>query len=43
MARADSEALKTLLLLRQLREIKGVKECSPASSIAPRGLHPFPQ
>ncbi len=30
MARADSEALKTLLpLLRQLREIKGVKEMTP--------------
>jgi hypothetical protein len=30
MARADSEALKTLLpLLRQLREIKGVKEMQP--------------
>ena len=30
MARADAEALKPLaLLLRQLREIKGVKEKSP--------------
>jgi hypothetical protein len=30
MARADGEALKTLLpLLRQLREIKGVKEMQP--------------
>ena len=30
MARADSDALKTLLpLLRQLREIKGVKEMQP--------------
>jgi hypothetical protein len=30
MARADSEALKTLLpILRQLREIKGVKEMQP--------------
>lgn len=31
MARADSDALKTLLpLLRQLREIKGVKEMQPS-------------
>ncbi|MEO6362765.1 MAG: hypothetical protein ABIO71_06020 [Caldimonas sp.] len=30
MARADAEALKTLLpLLRQLREIKGLKETQP--------------
>ena len=30
MARADAEALKTLVpLLRQLREIKGVKEKTP--------------
>ncbi len=30
MARADADALKTLLpLLRQLREIKGVKEMQP--------------
>ncbi len=30
MARADSEALKTLLpLLRQLRDIKGLKEMQP--------------
>jgi hypothetical protein len=30
MARADGEALKTLLpLLRQLREIKGLKEVQP--------------
>ncbi len=37
MARADSEALKTLLpLLRQLREIKGVKEMQPGVFYARR-------
>ena len=37
MARADSEALKTLLpLLRQLREIKGLKEMQPGIFYARR-------
>ncbi len=37
MARTDSEALKTLLpLLRQLREIKGVKEMQPGIFYARR-------
>ena len=44
MARADADALRTLLpLLRQLREIKGVKETQPGTfHVAPRCVHPFP-
>ena len=37
MARADAEALKTLLpILRQLREIKGLKETQPGTFDARR-------
>ena len=44
MACADAEAAEPVaLLLRQLREIKGLKEKSAASSTAATSFHPLPR